>query len=94
MGQSGSCGDHTVHQVQCVVFPGDVGDGGLLPAVLDEPGEGGDLGRGAVVAQSLGGEIVVVSVERGEEDDLGRGAVVASSLGGKTVVVGGDRGVW
>ena len=46
-------------------------------AVLDEPGEGGDLGRGAVVAQSLGGETVVVGVDRGDGDDLGRGAVVA-----------------
>ena len=54
-----------------------MGDGGLLPAVLDEPGEGDDLGRGAVVALSLGGETVVVGVDRGDGDDLGRGAVVA-----------------
>ena len=93
MGQSGSCGDHTVHQVQCAESPGEVGGGRLLPAVLDEPGEGGDLGLGAVVVQSLGGETVVVRVGRGEEEGLGRGAVVASSLGGKTVVAGGDRGV-
>ena len=64
MGQSGSCGDHTVHQVQCGEFLGYVGGGRLLPAVLDEPGEGGDLGLGAVVAQSLGGETVVVRGDR------------------------------